>query len=152
MKGPANILTGQHIELSLKHLKDSRITSFLFAIPGTTPFLCPAGSMPNTFDRSGSSDENINYKIEAVAPDNSTSNVGPTILKPSGGQGLCRHGPVNVIITSIPSPRQADMFVSVTVKGAHSVSFMYKYGSSTSSPYTVIIKLFTCKLQQGSNM
>ena len=109
------------------------------AILATTPFICPAGSMPNVFDKYGSSDSNINYKIEAIAPDNTTSNVGPTILKPSGGRGLCRHGPVNVLITSIPRPRSADMFVSITVKGARSVSFVYKYkyGSSTSSPYTV---------------
>lgn len=93
--------------------------------------------MPNVFDRSGSSDKNVNYKIQIVAPDNTTSNVGPSVLKPTGGRGLCRYGPMNLIITLCPGARSADMFVSIRVKGARSVSFLYKYGSATSSPYTV---------------
>ena len=111
-------------------------------ISATTPFTCPAGFMPNVFDKYGTSDRNINYRIEAVTPDNTTSIVGPTVLKPSGGRGLCRYGPMNLIATLVPAPRSADMFVSVTVKGARSVTFLYKYGSTTSAPYTVRIDIY----------
>ena len=102
-----------------------------------TRFTCPAGAMPMEYDKYGTDYDGINYKIEAVQPDNTTSNVAPTVLKPSGGQGLCKHGPQNFMITLVPGARQSDMYISLRVKGASSVTSMYKYGSTTSSPHTV---------------
>ena len=96
--------------------------------------------MPMEYDRYGSDSNGVNYKIDAVQPDNTTANVGPTILRPSGGRGYCKYGPQNFVITLIPGGRQSDMYVSVKVKGAASVSFLYKYGSTTSFPYTVRVQ------------
>lgn len=125
--------------LELQYISQIFKNCNIIPVSTTTPtgFTCPAGAMPVRFDRFGNGNSEVDYKIEAVESDNTTSNVGPTVLKPSGGNGLCRYGPVNLIIKLTPKPRSSDMFISLRVKGATSVSFMYTFGSRSSSPYTV---------------
>ena len=104
--------------------------------PTTSQFQCPAGSMPNEFDKWGSDFPGISYNIELVNSDSTTEDVSKAILRPITGRGLCRRGSINLVITLTPAPRSADMFISLKAKAATSVTFKYT-GSVTSAPYTV---------------
>ena len=89
------------------------------------------------FDRYGNSNPNINYEIVAIASGTTYKNVGPIILKPTVGAAFSKIGPMNLLVNLKPGPRLSNLFVSLKVKKAISVSFTYISNSGMSKPHVV---------------